>query len=211
MLLISALFLLFSFLIMNIVVWNCRGALKPNFQSHIRELVRCHNPDVLVVMETHIGGDRAKDISDRLPFNNAIHTETMGFAGGIWLMWNVDKVEVVQLAKTEQEIHVEVKVLLSNLSWIFTAMLVLDMMKDKFCGKTFRRLLTFIISLGSLPVILTNLLRRKISLGVDRLALIGLCFSKNSLISVIWWIWVLMVQNILGQIEGRFRALFKRE
>ena len=80
---------------MNIVVWNCRGALKPNFQSHVRELVRCHNPDVLVVMETRIGGDRAKDISDRLPFDNAIHTETMGFAGGIWLMWNADKVEVV--------------------------------------------------------------------------------------------------------------------
>ena len=86
---------------MNIVVWNCRGALKPNFQSHVRELVRCHNPDVLVVMETRIGGDRAKDISDRLPFDNAIHTETMGFAGGIWLMWNADKLEVVQLAKTE--------------------------------------------------------------------------------------------------------------
>ena len=97
---------------MNIVVWNCRGALKPNFQSHVRELVRCHNPDVLVVMETRIGGDRAKDISDRLPFDNAIHTETMGFAGGIWLMWNADKLEVVQLAKTEQEIHVEIKVLL---------------------------------------------------------------------------------------------------
>ena len=126
-------------------------------------------------------------------------------------MWNVDKVEVVQLAKTEQEIHVEVKLLLSNLSWIFTAMLVLDMMKDKFCGKTFRRLLTFIISLGSLLVILMNLLRRKISLGVDRLVLIGLCSSKIALISAIWWIWVLMVQNILGLIEERFRALFKRE
>ena len=87
--------LFFFLLIMNIVVWNCRGALKPNFQSHVRELVRCHNPDVLVVMETRIGGDRAKDISDRLPFDNAIHMETMGFAGGIWLMWNADKVEVV--------------------------------------------------------------------------------------------------------------------
>ena len=87
--------LFFFLLIMNIVVWNCRGPLKPNFQSHVRELVRCHNPDVLVVMETRIGDDRAKDISDRLPFDNAIHMETMGFAGGIWLMWNADKVEVV--------------------------------------------------------------------------------------------------------------------
>ena len=72
-------------------------------------------------METRIGGDRAKDISNRLPFDSVIHTETIGFAGGIWLLWNVDRVEVIQLAKTEQEIHVEVKVLPSNLSWIFTA------------------------------------------------------------------------------------------
>ena len=86
---------------MNIVVWNCRGALKPNFQNHVRELVRFHNPDVLVVMETCIRGDRAKDIYDRLPFDSAIHTETIDFAGGIWLSWNADKGEVVQLAKTE--------------------------------------------------------------------------------------------------------------
>ena len=45
----------------------------------------------------------------------------MGFAGGIWLLWNSDRVGVVHLASTEQEIHVEVKVLPFNLSWIFTA------------------------------------------------------------------------------------------
>ena len=86
---------------MNIVVWNCRGTLKPNFQNHVRELVRFHNPDVLVVMETCIGGDRAKDIYDRLPFDSAIHTETIDFARGIWLSWNADKGEVDQLTKTE--------------------------------------------------------------------------------------------------------------
>ena len=106
---------------MNIIVWNCRGALKPNFQSHVRELVRNHNPSIMVIMETRIGGIRAKEISDRLPFDGAFHTETMGFAGGIWLLWNSDMVEVVHLANTEQEIHVEVKVLPSNLSWIFIA------------------------------------------------------------------------------------------
>jgi len=108
-------------LTMNILVWNCRGALKPNFQSHVKELAKNHNPAVLVVMETCIGGDRAKEITDRLPFNGAIHMETIGFAGGIWLLWNSNRVEVVQLANTEQEIHVEVKVFPSNLSWIFTA------------------------------------------------------------------------------------------
>ena len=45
---------------MIIIVWNCRGTLKPNFHSHVRELARNHNPIILVVMETRVGGDRAK-------------------------------------------------------------------------------------------------------------------------------------------------------
>ena len=85
----------FHQLTMKIIVWNCRGALKPNFQSHVRELTRNHNPAVLVVMETRIRGDRAKEITDYLPFGGAIHMDTIGYAGGIWLLWNLDRVEVV--------------------------------------------------------------------------------------------------------------------
>ena len=65
-------------LIMNIIVWNSRGILKPNFQNHMRELARNHNLAILV-METRLGGARAKEITDRLPFDGAIHTETVGF------------------------------------------------------------------------------------------------------------------------------------
>ena len=83
--------------------------------------MRNHNPGIMVVMETRIGGVKAKEITDHIPFDGAIHTETIGFAGGIWLPWNSDRVEVVQLANTEEEIHMEVKVLPTNLSWIFTA------------------------------------------------------------------------------------------
>ena len=45
-------------------------------------------PAILVVMETHIGGVRAREITDRLPFENAIHTDTIGLAGGLWMLWN---------------------------------------------------------------------------------------------------------------------------
>ena len=106
---------------MNIITWNSRGVLKPNFQNHMRELARNHNPAILVIMETKIGGARAKEITDRLSFDGAIHTETIGFTGGLWLLWNSDIIVVVQLANTEQEIHMEVKVLATNLSWIFSA------------------------------------------------------------------------------------------
>ncbi|KAL0005724.1 hypothetical protein SO802_013285 [Lithocarpus litseifolius] len=106
---------------MNIIVWNSRGVLKPNFQNHVRELARIHNPAILVIMETTLGGARAKEITDRLPFDGAIHTETVRFIGGLWLLWNSNLVEFVQLANTEQEIHMEVKVPATNLSWIFFA------------------------------------------------------------------------------------------
>lgn len=81
-------------LVTNIIVWNSRGILKPNFQKPVRELNRNHDPAVFVVMETCLGGERVKEIIDRLPFDRAIHTDTIGYAGGLWVLWNSDKVEV---------------------------------------------------------------------------------------------------------------------
>ena len=72
--------------LMNIIVWNCRGALKPSFQKHVRELVHNHNPAILVVMETHIGGERAKEITDRFLFDGVVHMETISYVGGLWML-----------------------------------------------------------------------------------------------------------------------------
>ena len=110
-----------SNLIMNIIVWNCKWASKPSFQNRVRELVHNHDPAIMVIMETRIGGVRAGDITNKLPFGGAIHTNTLGFVGGLWLFWNSDRVQVHQLAMSEQEIHVLVKVLPSNLEFICTA------------------------------------------------------------------------------------------
>ena len=70
----------------------------------------------MIITETRVGGERAKDIIDRLPFDGAIHSDTVGYSGGIWLLWNLDTVEVIQLAKMEQEIHVLIKVHASDSS-----------------------------------------------------------------------------------------------
>ena len=53
------------FLVMNIIAWNCRGPLKPSFQNH--------DPNIMIIMETCIGGNRARDITGRLPFNGHPH------------------------------------------------------------------------------------------------------------------------------------------
>ena len=111
----TALFFFISFM-MNIIIWNCRGALKPSFQSSVRDLVANHDPAILMVMETRIGSDKAKDITDRLPFQGALFIDSIGFAGGLWLLWDPDRVEVTYLTSTEQEIHTIVKVKSSSLN-----------------------------------------------------------------------------------------------
>ena len=69
--------------IMNLIAWNCRGALKASFQNYVRDLVNNYNPAILIVMETKIGGKRARDITARLPFDGAFHSDTIGYAGGL--------------------------------------------------------------------------------------------------------------------------------
>ena len=105
-------------LLMNVIIWkNCRGTLKPSIQNRIRDLVQNHNPAILVVMETRVGGARAREITDRLPFDG----DTIGYAGGLWVLWNSDKVEVSPLATIKQEIHTMVKVHFPNACWLLSA------------------------------------------------------------------------------------------
>ena len=100
--------------LMNSIIGNCRGAFKPSFQKHVREMVLKYNPDILLVMETRVGVNRAREITGRLPFDGAIRSDAVGFAGGIWVLWNSERVDVAHLASTEQEIHFTVKVRSSN-------------------------------------------------------------------------------------------------
>ena len=95
--------------------------MKPSFKKRVNELVQNHNPAILVVMETHVRGDRARKITNLLSFDVAIHTDTIGYAGDLWVIWNADRVDIALLSSTEQEIHVEVKVCFTNVSWLFSA------------------------------------------------------------------------------------------
>ena len=52
-------------------------------------------------METRLGGERTKGITDRLRFDRAIHTDMIDRTGGLWLLWNSDKVEVTLMKKAE--------------------------------------------------------------------------------------------------------------
>ena len=110
-----------QFVKMNILMWNCRGALNPDFKRRIFEMAVNHQPSIMVISETRIGGERAERIIEGLPFDGFITTDTIGYAGGLWVLWKKDDAEVTLLASTEQEIHATVKVCSSNLTWLIFA------------------------------------------------------------------------------------------
>ena len=68
-----------EYLIMNMLIWNCRGALNPSFHSIICDLVQSHRPAIMILTETKVSGSEAKDIYDKLPFDGAFHANKFGF------------------------------------------------------------------------------------------------------------------------------------
>ena len=105
---------------MNILMWNYKGALNLDFKRRIFEIAINHNPAIIVITETRVGGDRAERIIADLPFDGFILTETTSYAGGLWVLWKKEEANIDLLTATEQEIHATVKVRCSNLTWFIS-------------------------------------------------------------------------------------------
>uniref|UniRef100_A0A2N9ERH6 CCHC-type domain-containing protein n=1 Tax=Fagus sylvatica TaxID=28930 RepID=A0A2N9ERH6_FAGSY len=105
----------------NILTWNCRGVLNPCFRKALLNTLNINNPDILILTETRLGGDRAAELARSFPLDGFLCTNTIGFAGGIWILWKTEVVEVGHLCSTEQEIHASVKVRGSNSLWLISA------------------------------------------------------------------------------------------
>lgn len=84
--------------LMNCLLWNCRGANKPKFRRSIRYILKKFATDVLAVFETHAGGDKAAKICRGLGFENSFRVDAIGQSGGLWLLWRegIGDVEIVE-------------------------------------------------------------------------------------------------------------------
>lgn len=110
-----------GFVKINIPLWNCRGALNVDFKKRVLEMVVNHQPTLMVITETRIGGDRAERIVEGLPFDGLFAIDMIGYDGGLWLLWKKEEADVFILLATEQKIHASVKLCNSNLSWLISS------------------------------------------------------------------------------------------
>ncbi|XP_031375777.1 uncharacterized protein LOC116190250 [Punica granatum] len=51
------------------LVWNCREAGNANFRRSLKDLVNTHNPDIVILTETLLSGDRATQAATVGDFN----------------------------------------------------------------------------------------------------------------------------------------------
>lgn len=86
---------------MNILVRNCRGALGANFKTTVMYLIGIHHLAIMIITETCVGSSHAKEIMDLLPFDGALHADTVRYVGGFWLLWFSDFMEISSLSFTE--------------------------------------------------------------------------------------------------------------
>lgn len=99
---------------------NVRGALGKSFGQTFRLLMATHKPDMVVIQEPGCSGSRALNTIRKLGFRHSIVSDTRGFSGGIWIMWNSNELKVKEIRIHDQFIHVEV-CLPQECSWFMTA------------------------------------------------------------------------------------------
>lgn len=102
----------------KIMVWNVQGA--GNKLSLIREVLRINDPMVLALVETHLSGDQAQRVCNRIGFSGHNRIEAQGFSGDIWLFWKEEVVTVTPYARHSQHLTVEIKKLGDD-PWLFSA------------------------------------------------------------------------------------------
>ncbi|GLT69032.1 hypothetical protein SLA2020_412150 [Shorea laevis] len=109
--------------IMRIISWNCRGAAKSNFCKGAMDLKRIHNPSMMLILETKLTTQDARDQAASLGFPKSCIVDSKGLRGGLWLLWDDSMVNVDVVSHGSQAIHAVVQVCnnpLFHSNWFFS-------------------------------------------------------------------------------------------
>ncbi|KAI7984919.1 hypothetical protein LOK49_LG14G01355 [Camellia lanceoleosa] len=93
---------------MKLLFWNCRGTGNNTFKRNLKEILRIHKPDILVLMETKVSLSSMGMFFNNLGFTASTSVDPTGRAGGIWILWDNLTVNVRVSSANYQAIHATV-------------------------------------------------------------------------------------------------------
>ena len=102
----------------KILIWNVQGV--GNKVPMVKEVIRVNNPTMVVLVETHLSGEQADTVCDRIGFSGKLRVDAQGFSGGIWMFWKAEEIMVTSFGSHSQHITVEIKKV-GEEPWLFSA------------------------------------------------------------------------------------------
>ena len=102
-----------------ILAWNIRGAVGVRGKRRVRELIRLHNPSIVILLETHTQYSTVENFWDGLGFRPIAIEEARGFSGGIWVLSRDSTAQFTVIDSTTQAISIRLGS--AGGDWICTA------------------------------------------------------------------------------------------
>lgn len=102
----------------KILIWNVQGI--GNKIPTVKEIIRINQPTMVVLVETHLSGEQADRVCDRIGFSGKMRVDAQGYSGGIWMFWKVEEISVTSYGSHSQHLTLEVKKVGED-PWLFSA------------------------------------------------------------------------------------------
>lgn len=196
---------------LNILAWNARGVVSHDFRRVFRKLVAKYKPNIILLTETRVGGLKAQRAIFSLGFPTWYIVEPMGYAGGMWLLWDEDKIKLTIHGYTFQEIHTTTKI--SQLPTLFLSFIYGN--HDRTIRKCLWNNLSSLAPLVSLPWLMSGDFHDVLSQD-EKWGLRPTFFLAFVIFNLVWILLVLLilvtvVKSLLGLIKEIMVKLFFKD
>lgn len=117
---------------MKCFAWNCSGAENPTFVRTLSHYTTTYRPSCIAIFETKCDVSRAKNVFERLGFDNFITQEGVGRGGGIWFAWKSNIITVHSHMLHQNFIHLQGNVITRSGGVLLCMLILIEKSKIAF-------------------------------------------------------------------------------
>lgn len=102
-------FVFYSFsiilLMFKFFIWKYKGVASESFYRIFSQYKKVHQPFVVLIIEPQVSGIKADAMTRSIGFMFSHRIESMGFKGGIWMIWN-SNISLIVLVNSWQFVQI---------------------------------------------------------------------------------------------------------
>lgn len=87
---------------------NYRGATSSRFLLAMKEIIKLHKLQIVALLEPRVSGATTDGVRQSLGMKDWFRVEASGFSGGLWILWNSDKINLKVVHAQKKFVHLSV-------------------------------------------------------------------------------------------------------